>query len=216
MALPTNVDELHAAMYATATAYYDRFNSPKFPFNKNLVEWRPATTPSFRCASANLQDQCNKVDGDVFFTQKGCDDVSCFPYTVNGDVLTYHNRWEATNPWCFQKLKKATAKNPQADTFYHEWFDNKCTLQVPIAKWYALYPNKRRETPKNGITNVPPFIYVNQKSDIVGPQILMSKEYCDHMKISYRVRGNGMPECYKTNAQEIAEFFLGSLYREFK
>ncbi|KAK0091477.1 hypothetical protein PV326_003167 [Microctonus aethiopoides] len=202
MAQPTTEDVNNAYVYAAAKIMHEIYEKNYHAFSSNDVYWQNHDVNYF-CPKG-----LNCLNGQMEFSKTGCLNTSCFPYDSMGEPLhPITNKPKTISPYCFDKFKKWTEKSPIPDTQYHEWDNEKqvCRAVVPFLKRWSEYPHTRRPEREIGVTDVPPFNYINHNT------VIITQDYCDRMGIPYVQEQN---DCIPSVGQQIAEIFMGTLYRE--
>lgn len=210
MAAPTDIDQENAYQYAFAAIEKHRYDNKKYPFSEEDIFWDPNAKSSSPFYCPPKLRPCPQ--GAVRFTERGCHNVSCYPYDRDGNVLhPTKNKPRGTNRYCFDVFSRWTEKDPNPDVMYHEWDRSakKCRMGNANIKMWAEVPKKRRDKFVRGVSDAPPFIY---HEDQPFNPIEIPRTYCENfMKISYDPEDKS---CYVGPNQYVAEIFLGGLYRE--
>lgn len=208
---PTMLDALNAARYATIMANKQRLESQNIsPFDREDVYWENnVNTRPYYCPPALAP--C--PTGEIRFTERGCNKISCYPYDDAGmPIHPKNNRPAGMSKYCFDVFKRWNEQNPIPDVPYLEW-DAKtqsCVRADQNVRRWAQVPSTRRSKPVTGVTDAPPFIY-HADGRSTEP-IEIPPEYCTNfMKVSYDAQEK---KCYVGTGQYVAEVFVGSLWRE--
>ena len=208
--LPTPLDNIHATMYALDRVRKERCNDTEIKVKYPGIQWETMDNNRMYPCPTNITNcehgKCRIV------TESQCNAESQVPFDINGNPLkpVNCNKDSDCNDLGYDAI--CNNKSCQPKNVYLEWNTdiNKCVFgNFALRKW-CEYPKQRRTTPAKGVTDVPAFNYIPEQS-----KCQITKDYCDWMKVSYKIDDKGTPTCYETAGQSVAEFLLGkTIFRD--
>lgn len=210
---PTYLDNIHAIMYAIDRIKKERCNDPDILKKYPGIKWDSREENRIYPCPAALKDKCDH-GRCIIADKETCMSQSQVPFGPDGGELP-------TKSCSEDKDCKGLDYEARCDTeekkciptkSYLEWHDEKCILGNTYLRRWCEFPAQRRDEAEHGVTDVPPFKYVDTSGTCQ-----ITKPYCDWMGVSYKENDNGRPNCYTTTGQDVGEFIMGkTIFRGIK
>lgn len=164
---------------------------------------RPATRQDYYVPD-QLKHQCIVVERTVF-KEKGCINLSCFPYKSDGTPCEKKDpvKWIAIgNHYSTLSCQPSCWKSKT--TVDSQWIEDKCMAVNPLKKLLAIFPEKAF-----GLTSKHE---LHSGLDWKRGNMYLNKHYC----AAYGLEFDGN-DCYSPTGQTILEYLLGkTVYRAIK
>lgn len=225
-AIPTGRDNYRASVYASNEILRQevaKFMTENLPDVKFVVADEEWSTDEL-LLQPEQKEVLNKKYTTAFASAGECGKLSCYPRTVSGTActpqtstqtwktVTQDDLFKSCEMGCYNVNIKAniSASNPEPSFQETVWKDGKCCLENLLSKHFALFPSMRDTKSNPGITDSPPFEYVNvDKRESNEDTVRMTKLYCNFFGLDFLASG-ASSKCNSSLAAKGLDLLFGT------